>query len=376
MSGWIEFEDFGSRIWLNTSHQGVLPTRAAEAGRRAIRDKQHPHRLDNASFRAVPSELRATLGALLSVDPEEVIPANGASYGLHLLANGLPLQSGDQVLVIAGDFPSNILPWLGLAEKGVVVEQLAPADRMPTPEEIDAAIGPRTRVLCMSWVHSFSGRIADLCAIGEICRAADVTFIANTTQGFGARPLDLAVTPVDAVVNAGWKWLLGPYATGFCWMRADLRDSLSLNQSWWQALYTADDLARPDLELAPASGNPRRYDLFSTANFFNFAPWCESLRALHEVGLDAVERHDQGLVQRLLDGLDRSTWNVTSPEDPDRRSTLVFLSHRNPGRNAAIHARLVERGIDLAHRAGELRISAHVHNTPDDIDRLLGGLED
>jgi selenocysteine lyase/cysteine desulfurase len=227
-------------------------------------------------------------------------------------------------------------------------------------------------VLCTSWVHSFSGFVTDLQAVGEVCRQRGVWFLVNTTQGLGARTLDVASLPVDGVVNAGWKWLLGPYATGFCWLRPELLERLEYNQSYWLARFTADDLGRDRLDLdTPAAHPARGYDLFAPANFFNFVPWCASLELLLEIGPGDVERYDQELVARLLAGLDTDHYRLLSPEAEAARSTLVFLEHRERDRNPEIHRSLADAGIDVALRRGALRIAPHVHNRAGDIDRLL-----
>lgn len=366
------FSDFGGRTWLNCSHQGALPLAAAEAAREAIEWKLSPSEMTTERFVGVPQRLRELLARLIGAAPDDIVLANGASYGLHLLANGLPLQKGDEVLLMEGDFPSNILPWLGLQRNGVKALTVAPANRVFTPSEIEAALSPSTKVLCMSWVHSFSGRIADLQAIGAICRSNGTIFIANTTQGLGARLLDVSALPVDAIVNAGWKYLCGPYATGFFWMRPEIRESLTTNQSYWLSTFTSDDLGEKHLDLdKPPEPTAKRFDLFATANFFNYVPWTASLELLLEKGLAEIQSYDQELVGRLLDGLNRDRYDIRSPEEPDDRSTLVFLSHRDPQRNRGIHATLAENGVDIALRGNELRISPHVYNTPADIDRAL-----
>ena len=369
------FSDFGGRVWINCSHQGALPLAAAEAAREAVQWKLSPVEMTTARFVEVPRRLRELLADLISAEEEDIVLANGASYGVHLLANGLPLDDGDEVVVMKGDFPSNVLPWLGLEPKGVRCRLIRPAVGLPTVDEVAQHLSDRTRVLCLSWVHSFSGYVADLETIGALCRSRDIHFIVNTTQGLGARGLDVSRTPVDAIVNAGWKWLCGPYATGFCWMRPEIRRSLTLNQAYWQTLFTADDLGNPDLDLhVPDGDDPRRFDLFAQANFFNYVPWTAALELLRERGYKAIEVHDQDLVQRLLDGIDRSQFEILSPEDRERRSTLVFVSHHDPSRNAAIYEALREDGIDIAHRAGKLRFAPHFYNTEEHIDRALEAL--
>ena len=364
------FSDFGGRTWLNCSHQGALPLSAAAAAREAIEWKLSPKEMTTERFVGVPRRLRELLARLIGADADDIVLANGASYGLHLLANGLPLRKGDEVLLMEGDFPSNILPWLGLRRHGVQVRLAEPADKLLRPDEVGALLSPKTRVLCLSWVHSFSGRVADLAAIGEICRQSGTTFIANTTQGLGARLLDVSSVPVDAIVNAGWKYLCGPYATGFAWMRPEIRESLTTNQSYWLSTFTSDDLGAPRLDLdKQPEATARRFDLFATANFFNTVPWTAAIELLLDKGLDRIASYDRTLVRRFLDGLDLDRYRLSSSqEDP---STLIFVSHREPARNVAIHRALAEGGVDVGLRAGELRISPHLYNTEHDIDRAL-----
>lgn len=371
-----DFGPFDGRVWLNCAHQAPLPRCAAEAAREAVSWKVRPWELTTTRFTGTPQRLRQALARLIGAAERDVILANSASYGLHLLANGIDWRPGDEVLCMKGDFPSDILPWLGLERQGVVVRQLEPRGRVLAADEVDAAIGPRTRLFCTTWVHSFSGHGIDLDAVGSVCRARGVLFIANVSQALGARPLDVRTAPVDGIVCAGWKWLCGPYATGFCWLRPELRESLVYNQNYWLAMLTSDDLGQDSLDLTLAEDvGGRRYDVFATANFFNFTALAAAVEYLLEIGIEAVEAHDQALVERFLAGLPPGGFDVLSPETGPERSTLVLISAKEKARNRAIYNALAAAGIHVAFRAGSLRLSPHVYNTPDDIDRALAALK-
>ena len=371
-----EFRFPAGRVWLNTAHQGVLPKSAAAAAERAIAWKREPWEMTTERFSGVPAGLRERLARLLEAPTEEIVLANSSSYGLHLLANGFPWHRGDEVLLVRGDFPSTLLPWQGLAPRGVGVRFVEPAGPALTAEEVDAALGPRTRLLCTTWVHSFTGHTVDERAIGEVCRARGVRFVLNASQGLGARPLRVASLPVDAVTSVGFKWLCGPYGTGVCWVRSGLLETLEQNQLYWLAFQTAEDLERdaePDLS---ADLGGRRYDVFGTANFFNFTAWSAALDLILEAGPEAIEAHDQALVERFAAGLDPGRFELLSPRRGRGRSTLVFVSHRDAGRNRDLHRRLRSAGVEGALRRGRLRFSPHLYNTPDDIDRALEVLQD
>jgi cysteine desulfurase / selenocysteine lyase len=367
-------------VWLNTAHQGALPRVAAEAAREAVEWKLDPRELTTERFAEVPRRVRVAAARLLGAQVEDVTLTNGSSYGMHVLANGLPLRAGDEVLLQRGDFPSNLLPWLGLRERGVEVRILEPASGpVLEADEVASALGPRTRVVCLSWVHSFSGWTTDLAAIGEACRANRTSLVVNATQGLGARTFDVATLPVDAVVCSGWKWLCGPYGTGFAWMRPALREALQYNQRYWLSMQTADELGSrdDDPELRdPRELGARRYDVFGTANFFNFAPFAAALELMLGLGLESIAAHDRALVARLVARLEGLGCRLISPRDPVRASSLVVFSPREPSMAEAVYTELTARGIQGAFRRGAIRLSPHLYNHDSDVDAALAALAD
>lgn len=113
------FEVDEGSAWLNTAHQGRLPWRAARALEEAVRWKLHPEELATSErFGEVPARVRAALVKLLGAREEDVVIANSASYGLHLIANGLELGRGDEVLVPANDFRRTSCPGSSCATGG------------------------------------------------------------------------------------------------------------------------------------------------------------------------------------------------------------------------------------------------------------------
>jgi selenocysteine lyase/cysteine desulfurase len=368
-----EFGPFDGRVWLNTAHQGPLPQPAVRAAARAAAQKVAPHRIGDDDFTEVPGRLRGLLAELVGGRPEQIVLGNSTSYGLHLIANGLPWHDGDEVLVIEGDYPATILPWQRLAGQGVRVRALRPAGGLLSAAELAAAAGPRTRVLAVTWVDSFTGRALDLHALGTVCRQAGMLLVVNASQAVGARPIDVATTPVDAVVCCGYKWLCGPYGTGFTWLHPDLLPRLRPQQAYWLAMQAGrgldqmrDTTGRDDL-------GARAFDVFCPASFATTLPWIASLQVLLGTGIGTIAAWDQQLVDRLLTGIDPGQYRLVSPAGGPVRSTLVVLS-RTDGTAAQRHRQLTEAGVDTAYREGNLRLSVHLFNTSAHIDRALDAL--
>jgi len=368
-----EFGPFDERVWLNTAHQGPIPRRAVEAAGRAAALKAAPHRIADDDFRAVPERLRGLLGRLVGSPAEQIVLGNSTSYGLHLVANGLPWKHGDEVLVIEGDYPATVLPWQRLTGQGVQVRKLRSADGLLTAGELAAAVGPRTRLVAVTWVDSFTGRTLDLDALGTVCRQAGVLLVVNASQALGARPIDVQRTPVDAVVSCGYKWLCGPYATGFAWLHPALLNQVRPQQAYWLAMQAGRGLDQMRQTTIHGGLGVEAFDVFCPAGFATTLPWIASLELLLDLGIEIIARWDQQLVGRLLDGLGSDQYQLISPPCGATRSTLVVL-RSNDGSSRHRHEQLDGAGIDVAYREGNLRLSPHLFNTTADIDRALDAL--
>lgn len=370
-----EFDLDPDRVWMNASHQGPLPRRAAEAAMQMIEWKSRPQFMQqSAAFDGVIDRLRAHICDLIGARPAEVTLANSASYGLHVVANGLELKAGDEVIVAGGDFPSDILPWLRLEHRGVIVRQLESQAAVPSPDEVRAALTPATRVVCLPWVHSFSGQMVDLEAIGELCRQSNALFVVNASQGIGAIPLAVDELPVDAVTSVGFKWLCGPYGTGFLWLGDRARDAVAPTKLYWLASLSADDLVQPDLDLSSiVPPDVGRHDVFGTANFFNNAPLTAAIELVKSTGVDRIRAHNLELATQLVDNIDPRHYEVRPRGEARLLTSIVFLRPLSKQIGDVLD-QLRGAGVDVANRRGMLRLSPHFYNSPSDVAQAVEAL--
>jgi selenocysteine lyase/cysteine desulfurase len=313
---------------------------------------------------------------LVQVAAKDIIIGNSTSYGFHVLVNGLSWRAGDEVLVEAGEFPATVFPWRGLERLGVDVRSVRPKGSRISADELRREIGPATRLVCLSWVNSFNGSAIDLDRIGSVCRERGVLFVVNGSQAVGARSISLLDTPVDALTTCGFKWLCGPYGTGFCWIRPSVMEQLRPVQHYWLAAQGD----RP-LDLVGAAEFDRlsehttvNYDVFCPANFMNHLPWAAALEYLLSIGIKRIETWDRRLMTRILDELDTSGYRVPAFEAGGSDSTIVAITRVHAEENQAVHSYLEALNFHCALRAGNLRLSPHLYNTEDEIDQLCEAL--
>lgn len=361
-----DFGGFDGRIWLNAAHQGPLPLAAATALEAAIADRLAPYRLADADFSAIPNRLRELLARLVGGSNDEIALGNSASYGLDVLARGIAWRARDEVLVVDGDFPASVFPWRVQEPRGVTIRF------MRADDNVSEHLTDRTRVFCTSWVNSFTGHAIDVDAIGRACRDAGVYFVLNAAQGMGTRELDVRRTPVDAVTSCGYKFLCGPYGTGFLWVSPALRDTLEPLHTYWlpNVWNRPGGLQQYDVKLR---GTAQVHEIGCPANFFNYVPWIASLEYLLSIGVPAIARYNQSLVESFLPLIDNDAFELVSPTSAPSRSTLIVLRPRS-GDSAPHHARLAAAGIDIAQRGGALRLAPHLYNSADDLARVAAVL--
>ena len=352
---------FDGRIWLNAAHQGPLPLAAAAALESAIADRLAPHRLGDPAFTDVPARLRELLAGLVGGAADEIALGNSTSYGLDVLARGIAWRAGDEVLVVEGDFPASVFPWRVLEPRSVSVRF------MPADEDVAAHLTDRTRVFCTSWVNSFTGHAIDLNTIGRACRERGVWFVLNASQGMGTRVLDVNQVPVDAVTSCGYKFLCGPYGTGFLWLSPALRGTLEPLHTYWlpNVWNKPGGLQQYGVTL---HGTAQVHDVGCPANFFNYVPWIASIEYVLSIGVSTIARYNQALIDDFLSLIDEDAFALVSPKASPSRSTLVVLRPRT-GTSADPHARLAAAGIDVAQRGNAIRFAPHIYNSAADLAR-------
>jgi len=358
-------------IWLNVASEGPIPLVAKKSLEEAIEWKLSPHLLTIHKFHQVPLQLKTSIAKLLHVEPDDIILGNSATYGLHLLANGLSFKPQDEIVVLQNDFPTDILPWLSLESKGIKIRQLKAFNHVLTVEEIRQAITQKTKLICLPLIHSFSGWKEDIKAIGDLCHSHGIILVVNLSQAIGAFDVDLTQWKVDAVVSAGYKWLLGPYGTGFCWIKKKLREQINYPQNYWISLMDEKSLSHEGEIKLQDVHTARRYDIFGTANFFNYVPWNASIEYLISVGLQNINLHNSVLVDQMIDGLDTKKYDLISPREKKERTNIVVFSCKEPSKNAKLNEVLKSQGIHLALWKEKLRVSPHLYNKVSEIEKLL-----
>lgn len=362
--------------YLNCAYMGPVPTAAVEAGHEAMRRKARPWTIATDDFFLPVEELRAALAGLVGGTAEGLAVTPSASYGLATAAANLPLEAGGAIVVLEGQFPSDVYCWRELARRngGVVHTVAAPAGDGWTAAllaDLDR-LGDRVGVVSVPPCHWADGAPVDLVAVGAACRAVGAALVVDATQWLGAAPFDAEAIGAAVVVGATYKWLLGPYSLGFAWFAPPWRDGLPIEHNWIGRA-GSDDFAALVNYADEFRAGARRYDMGEVSNFFLIPVALASLRLVASWGVEAVSAHAAALTARIAEGAADLGLGVAPPAG--RSPHLLGLRLAGTGLDpSALAGSLARDGVHVSVRGTSVRVSAHAYNTMDDVDRLLDSL--
>ncbi|MFQ5865542.1 MAG: aminotransferase class V-fold PLP-dependent enzyme [bacterium] len=364
------FFDFEEQVYLNCAAQGPFPKVTVDAIRNAIQLKSNPYTIEDTIYFDLPARVRKRAARLIGARPEEIALSTGASHGINIAANGLPLTVGDEILVADREFPANVYPWLNQEKRGVKTRIIKPEGRFITPEDFERNISPRTKVIAVSFVNYANGYRADLKFIGKLCKNYNIYFVVDGSQGVGGVPINVKELGIDIMAVAGYKWLLSPYGSGFVYVRDAILEKISVPEVNWARIKGAEDfnsLLKYKLEFC--EGAPR-FDYPETANFLNNAAMEASLNFLLNVGVKKILAHCQSLLDYLIENLPQDKFQIISSLQAKHRSNFLSISAQSPEDTAAAFRRLKEGHVHVSLREDALRISPHVYNNRENIDKL------
>jgi selenocysteine lyase/cysteine desulfurase len=352
--------------YLNHAAAGVLPIRTRDV---LVEIVEGQARAGVLGFVPVESNLpayRERIGAFVGAHADEIAFLRNTGDGANTIARGLAWRAGDEVIICDNEFGSNALPWLALREFGVVVKFVETARERMTPEVLEREIGPRTRLVAVSWVSFSDGYRHDLAALSALAHARGALFCVDAIQALGAFPLDVRADGIDALYAGGAKWLLALPGVSFLYVSRALQQQLTVRWRGWRDVIDIWNFFDYEQDLAPSAA---RYE-GGTQNFLGIAALDASMSVLAEAGVERIAAHVLALTDRLTEGLLARGAAVHSLRARGTSSGIVTFT--SPGRDPVEQGRALGReGFVTTYRPSGIRVSPHGYNTADEIDAFL-----
>jgi selenocysteine lyase/cysteine desulfurase len=358
--------------YLNAAYIGPAPRRALAAAHEAVdKRRARPWETLAADFFVEADAARKVAARMFGGDPEGISVIPAASYGLATAAKNLPLAKGDEVLVMADGFPSDLYTWRAAAEPvGARVTQVPRRQGETWGEAILEAMTPATRVVSTFHTHWCDGGIVDVEAVGAAARAQGASLVLDLTQSLGVLPFDASKVKPDFAFAGCYKWLCGPYSIGFMYVAPQHRDGHGLEENWLLRERSQDFANLIDYCDAYAPG-ARRFDMGQRANF--------QLMPQAMIGLEVLLEADPAKTSAALGEMNaeiaQRLGDLGCRAEPDRIRAPHYLCMRLPSdAPASLVKDLQAEKIYLSQRGPNLRITPHLHVSQEDVERAIGGI--
>lgn len=367
------------RHYINCAYMSPLLKSVEAAGVAGLARKRDPYNITADDFFNDAIEVRKLFAQLIHAKADRVAVIPSASYGLGIVIRNIKPKPGGKVITIHEEFPSDVYSLHRICDehKLELITVKPPEDLVGKAkswnQRILEAITPGTALVNFSSVHWSDGTIFDIEAIGKRAKEVGALFVVDGTQSVGAAEMDVARWQVDALICAGYKWLLGPYTSGLAWFGEYFDDGKPIEESWMnrEGAENFKDLVNYQAAYLPGVA---RYNMGESSNFINIPMLKASLTQLLEWTPREITGYCERLTRPLLSYLQANGFLV---EEERYRSKHLF-GFRLPSNLTIenVHQKLVERKVSVSLRGSAVRVSPHVYNDEADMQALMDALED
>jgi selenocysteine lyase/cysteine desulfurase len=310
---------------------------------------------------------RAGFARLLGAAPGEVAITTSVSQGVSGIVSALPLVPGERNRIVISEYEFPTVGQIAHAQelRGAEVVHVLPDEQGILPlERFDEAIDERTALVCCTTISYRTGNRQDVAAIARLAHERGALVLADSYQAVGAIALDVGELAADFVTGGTVKYLLGSAGLAFLYARSEHLQRLVPTQTGW---FADEDIFQMDISDYSPAADARRFDA-GTPPVPNIYAGLAGLEIVERAGVAQIEEYVRGLSDRLVAGLDELGATVVTPREHARRGPLTCVRASDVG--ALVQALAAER-IVVSARDANVRISPHLYNVEEDVDRIL-----
>jgi cysteine desulfurase / selenocysteine lyase len=365
-----EFPVTRDKIFLAHGGDCPLPRRVAEAVAQYARDAATGDQ-EKFVYPKILSDGRHVASQLLHCKPEEIAFVGPTSLALSFIASGVRFRRGDNVLIYFDDYPSNVYPWMALAEQGVEVRLMNTRGLgVIRARDVTGQIDENTRLVALASCHFISGYRLDYSAIASFLRERNILFSVDAIQTVGAFPMNAG--QVDFLAADAHKWLLGPCGAGLLYVREAMQEKLAPPIYGWHNVRSPEFVAQEQIVLRSGAS---RYEA-GTHNLLGLVGLLTGMQLILEIGVEAISAELLRKRAWLVPALQAKGYQVLNADAPVENCSGITSFFRPGDDLGAVHQKLLDANVITSlrtDRKGEkyIRLSPHFYNTGEELRRVL-----
>lgn len=363
-----------SVTYLNSASLGPRLHAVNEAGHAAVERMAAPWKIHTADWFEDARRLRGLFASLIGAPADCAVLVPSVSYGIAAAARNVPVEAGDNIVVVDQEYPSNFYSWQRLARaRSAEIRTAVARDGATLTEAIESAIDRHTAVVAVSNCHWINGALIDLCRVGAAARRHDAVLVVDASQSVGAYPFDIAEVQPDFLVTVGYKWLLGPYGLGYMYVAERWHAKGTPLEESWLNRQGADNFATLADYTAAYQPGAQRFNQGESAQFY-LLPM--AIAALTQVVQWTPARVQQQLSEWTRELASRApSLGLACAEPSQRVGHMIGLSASKP-LPPELFSALAARDVYVGARGTNIRVSPHLHSTAADLERLVSTLQE
>jgi len=359
-------------VYFNTGGLGPATYGTIDVFHRTMMELQTMSETGHSKFEPA----RATVASFIGADPNELAFTRNATESNSIIAAGLSLKPGDEVIFESHAHPGGSFPWLNMQKvKGIKVKIFEPSARslQENLDRIAKLITKRTKVIQLSHITAPTGIVFNAKVIADMAHSKGIWFHVDGAQSLGMIPIDVHAMGCDSYASSGHKWLGAPHETGLLYIKASRLDEVT---PFHIGAYSNKDYKLPDQFSYTPSAVRHEYGTRNAATVVAIAAATEFHKA---IGTQKIAQYGHHLATYLQEGVRKlPKVEILTPEDPTMRASMTTIRHREVpwdklnayfGSEHKLRTRVVtEEGLNA------VRISTHIYNNEEQVDRVLHAL--
>ena len=355
-------------IYLDGANKGALPTCVAEATQEWLQ-MVYDHAGIGAFSMDEIERTRAAVASTFGAPKECIALTKNTSEGINILAQGIGLKAGDNVILSCGEHENNTFPWRHLESRGVEIRWVREDKNNIFPiDSYEKLIDAKTRVITVAWVTYGVGHRADLQALSSLAHEHDALLFVDGVQGVGIINQKIADLGVDALSAGGHKAMFSLAGAGFLYVRKEL---ISQIDPPYAAKFSFESNDRMKNNNALAS-DAHRFE-YGNPNYLGTYVQRRGSEFISNIGLEHIESRVQALSTFLIESALQRGLKVRTPRDWNKRAGIVSLDLGHDAEQVVCG--LAKKKIRVSYKDSHLRATVHIYNNEEDIINFLDALE-
>lgn len=364
--------------YLNCSYKAPLLKTIEQVAMDSLVRERNPYKITVDTFFEDAQSVRAEFGKLVNSETGNIAIMPSVSYGIATILKNVNGDKHSNAVVVENEFPSDhlaIQKWCATrnAELRVVSPDKGLKDISTSfNQNILNSIDANTSLVLMSTIHWMNGIKFDLEAIGNRCQELGVRFVLDGTQSVGALPIDVKKYKVDALIAAGYKWLLGPYTSALAYIGPSFHEGEPIEESWMNRINARNfsNLTDYSYDYTPAAG---RFNMGQVSNFISLPMIKTALQQLNSWSPAAIQEYTRLLNAPLINYLNELG---IQQEPEENRAHHLFGIRLNESIDAEkLKGLLEDQRVYISVRGTNIRVASHLFNDKEDISVLMNCIE-